>query len=91
MHFLEIFRRGRSNVLLMLMLVVSMFVLTVAPAAAQAEIELDINVDSFITSINSFLPLAIQIVGFAAGIAIAFAIAMFVANALLRAFKGQSI
>jgi hypothetical protein len=89
--FMQLFNRGRCKGVLMLMLLVGMFVLAVTPAFAQAEIELDINVDSFITSINSFLPLAIQIVGFAAGIAIAFAIAMFVANALLRAFKGQSI
>jgi hypothetical protein len=77
--------------LLLIFLLVMVFVLGAIPAFAQETIALDFDLDSFINSINAFLPLAIQIVGFAAGIAIAFAIAMFVANSLLNAFKGNSL
>lgn len=69
-----------------------LFVVSAMPAAAQ-ELELDIStsLDSVISSINSFLPLAMEILGFAGGIAIAFAIGTFVVNSLLKAFKGGSI
>jgi hypothetical protein len=87
---MKILRVSRRHIL-MLGLLMFVLMVSVTPAFAQETIALDFDLDSFINSINAFLPLAIQIVGFAAGIAIAFAIAMFVANSLLNAFKGNSI
>lgn len=72
-------------------LLLMVFALSVAPAFAQEELSLEISLDPFISSINNFLPTALLIVGFAFGIAAAFALAQYVGNALLNAFRGRSL
>lgn len=90
--FAKMMHRPEFRQFFFVFMLAMMFIVSAMPAAAQ-ELELDItgSLDAVIQSINSFLPLAMEILGFAGGIAIAFAIGTFVVNSLLKAFRGGSI
>jgi p-aminobenzoyl-glutamate transporter AbgT len=85
------FRPATAKQMVLFVVLAMVFVLPSIGAFAQEEVELDISLNPFIESLNDFLPTALTIVGFAFGIAAAFALATYVGNALLNAFRGRSI
>lgn len=71
-----------------ILLALVVLIASVAPSFAQSA-TLDIDADTFITSINTWLSMAIAITAIGVGIAGAFALARYVGRMILDAFNGK--
>lgn len=84
----------RNPRVVLFILVAAVLLVAVAPVGAQAplpllgQLSLDLDLTPLWESINTYFPLFLGVVAIGGGIAIAIALARFVINAVLSAFKG---
>ena len=72
-----------------IVLVFGVLMALAVPAMAQATDTISIDTGSFIAGINTWLPMAVSIIVIGVGIAGAFALAEFVGNMIIGAFRGK--
>lgn len=81
---MSIFRDRKSVIVSILV-----FVVGAIPAFAQTTPTISIDTDQFMSAINTWLPMAVQIAAIGVGISAAFALATFVGNMITNAFSGR--
>lgn len=77
----------RKNRMAMLLLAVAVMLVLAFPAFAQSSTTIDVDEGSFIAGINTWLPMAIGIAVIGVGIRGAFALAEYVGDMFINAFK----